>query len=154
MAEHRDRIRSRDRDRRLWPCLIRALSPRPAIPIPSVPGIRSICRTGPTGIPAPGIIPPAARKLFPKLIRSYALDALDASLAKETETKASSADDAAEFLNFVARVKLETFPAIGEGEDLRLSSGGLTGAALTKKERVVHLSAFRIAESTGRDAKL
>jgi len=86
------------------------------------------------------------RKLFPKLIRSYALDALDASLGKETETKAPSADDAAEFLNVVARAKLETFPAIGEGEDLRLSARELTGAALAKKERVVHLSAFRIGD--------
>jgi hypothetical protein len=89
------------------------------------------------------------RKLFPKLTRSYALDALDASLAKETETKAPSADDAAEFLNVVARATLETFPAIGEGEDLRLSARDLTGAALAKKERVVHLSAFRLGESTG-----
>jgi len=86
------------------------------------------------------------RKLFPKLIRSYALDALDSSLAKETETKAPSADDAAEFLNFVTRAKLETFPAIGDGEDLRLSARELTGAALAKKERVVHLSAFRIGD--------
>ena len=86
------------------------------------------------------------RKLFPKLIRSYALDALDASLGKETEAKIPSAADAAEFLEGVTRAKLETFPAIGEGEDLRLSSGGLTGAALATKERVVHLSAFRIGD--------
>ncbi len=86
------------------------------------------------------------RKLFPKLIRSYALDALDASLGKETETEAPSAADAAEFLKGVTQAKLETFPAIGEGEDLRLSARELTGAALAKKERVVHLSAFRIGE--------
>ena len=34
------------------------------------------------------------RKLFPKLIRSYALDALDASRGEETEAKAPSAEDA------------------------------------------------------------
>ncbi len=85
------------------------------------------------------------RKLFPKLIRSYALDALDASLAKETEAKAPSGDDAREFLNVVAQAKLETFPAIGDGEDLRLSARHLTGAALAKQDRVVHLSAFRLA---------
>ena len=91
------------------------------------------------------------RKLFPKLIRSYALDALDASLTKENETKTPSAADAVEFLNGITRAKLETFPAIGEGEDLRLSLGGLTGAALAKKERVVHMSAFRLGEDAGRD---
>ncbi len=84
------------------------------------------------------------RKLFPKLIRSYALDALDASLVKQTEAKAPSVADAMEFLNGITRARLETFPAIGEGEDIRLSSVGLTGAALAKKERVVHLSAFRL----------
>jgi hypothetical protein len=91
------------------------------------------------------------RKLFPKLIRSYALDALDASLAKETKAKAPSAEDAAAFLDVVTRAKLETFPAVGEGEDLRLSAPDLTGAALAKKERVVHLSAFRLVEGTGHD---
>ncbi len=89
------------------------------------------------------------RKLFPKLIRSYALDALDASLAKETESKVPSAADAAEFLEAVTRAKQETFPAIGEGEDLRLSAHDLTGAALASRERVVHLSAFRLAEDAG-----
>jgi hypothetical protein len=92
------------------------------------------------------------QKLFPKLIRSYALDALDASLAKETEAKAPSAADAAGLLNRVIRAKLETFPAIGEGEDLRLSARGLTGAALAKKERVVHLSAFCLGEGAGRNS--
>ncbi len=92
------------------------------------------------------------RKLFPKLIRSYALDALDASLVKQTDTTAPSAADAMEFLAGVTRAKLETFPAIGEGEDIRLSSVGLTGAALAEKERVVHLSAFRLDESAGREA--
>jgi hypothetical protein len=91
------------------------------------------------------------RKLFPKLIRSYALDALDASLGKETEAKAPSAADATEFLEGVTRAKLETFSAIGEGEDLRLSARDITGAALAKKERVVHLSAFRLDEGAGQD---
>jgi hypothetical protein len=36
-----------------------------------------------------------------------------------------------------------------EGEDLRLSARGLTGAALAKKERVVHLGAFCVGEGAG-----
>ncbi len=85
-------------------------------------------------------------KLFPKLIRSYALDALDASLAKETEAKVPSAEDAAGFLDRVSRAGMETFPAVGEGEDVRISAQDLTGAALASKERVVHLCAFHLDE--------
>ncbi len=86
------------------------------------------------------------RKLFPKLIRSCALDALDASLAKESEAKAPSSEDAAKFLDRVGQARMETFPAIGEGDDIRISARDLTGAALAKKERLVHLSAFRLVE--------
>ncbi len=88
--------------------------------------------------PGPGI--------FSKLIRSYALDALDASLAKETEAKAPSAEDAAGFLDRVGQASMETFPAVGEGEDIRISAQNLTGAALANKDRVVHLSAFHLDE--------
>jgi ARG and Rhodanese-Phosphatase-superfamily-associated Protein domain len=94
--------------------------------------------------------PETLRKLFPKLIRSYALDALDASMAKKPVAKIPSAEDAFEFLNRVGRAKQENFPAIGEGEDIRFSEGDLTGAALSKKGHVVHLSAFHLAEGTGR----
>jgi hypothetical protein len=86
------------------------------------------------------------RKLFPKLIRSYALDALDASLAKETEAKVPSAEGAAGFLDRVSRASMETFPAVGEGEDVRISAQDLTGAALANKENVVHLCAFHLDE--------
>ena len=34
------------------------------------------------------------------------------------------------------------FPAIGQGQDLRLTGAALTGAALAADDRVVHLSAF------------
>lgn len=93
--------------------------------------------------------PETLRKLFPKLIRSYALDALDASLGKETGPKIPSAVDASEFLNRVGQARQENFPALGEGEDIRFSARDLTGAALAKKERVVHLSAFHLEEGAG-----
>lgn len=83
------------------------------------------------------------RKLFPKLLRSYGLDALDRArsepAAKET---ACAPEQAGAFLQKVARAKAEEFPAIGEGRDIRLSGGGLTGAALSVDNRVIHLTAF------------
>ncbi len=97
--------------------------------------------------------PTTLRKLYPKLLRSYALDALSTSMAAKKETKAADAASAARFMDRVRRAKLESFPAIGEGEDVRLSARWLTGAALAKQERVVHLSAFRLSTGSGRTAK-
>jgi len=83
------------------------------------------------------------RKLFPKLLRSYGLDALDHARskpsAKETPCTAVKADA---FLRKVAGATAEEFPAVGEGREIRLSARGLTGAALSAHDRIIHLTAF------------
>jgi len=93
--------------------------------------------------------PETLRKLFPKLLRSYGLDALDrarsGSAAKHAE-RVPSAAKAAAFLRKVGKAKEEEFPALGEGQDLRLSGSKLTGAALAVDGRVVHLSAFSLSQ--------
>nr|WP_156804764.1 hypothetical protein [Synechococcus sp. PCC 6312] len=38
---------------------------------------------------------------------------------------------------------MESFPALGEGFDLRLTSPTTVGSVLFARERVIHLSAFR-----------
>ena len=93
------------------------------------------------------------QKLFPKLMRSYALDALDSATSKEAEAKVPSTAAAAKFLQLVRRAELKTFPAIGEGEDVRLSARNLTGAALARKERVIHMGAFRLEADSTRKPK-
>lgn len=81
-------------------------------------------------------------KLFPKLVGSYALDAID-------EHDERSAADAAllEFLTEVGSARVSEHPSVGEGWDLRLSGERLSGGALYARERVVHLSAFRLNEA-------
>lgn len=89
--------------------------------------------------------PETLRKLFPKLLRSYGLDALDRArpdAAKKRARSIATRAKAAAFLRKVTRAKEEEFPALGEGKDLRLSGPRLTGAALAVDGRVVHLSAF------------
>ncbi len=81
------------------------------------------------------------RKLLPKLVRSYALDALDAETAKPKTAEGRAAQD---FLHSITRAQAQTFPAIGEGQDKRLTGPGLVGAALAAQGRVVHLTAFRV----------
>jgi len=79
-------------------------------------------------------------KLMPKLVRSYALDAVDLN----AEAKSGKADSRSpeDFLAAVASLKPEQFDAIGEGQDLRLSGNVACGAALVAHGRVVHLNAF------------
>ena len=88
------------------------------------------------------------RKLFPKLMRSYGLDALDrARLASpEMHPQIPAREHAAAFLRKVTEAQEEEFPALGEGQDLRLAGPGLTGAALAVGGRVVHLSAFSLKQ--------
>jgi hypothetical protein len=89
--------------------------------------------------------PDTLRKLWPKLMRSYGLDALDrAGMAGEKEEKPPDVgpDDIEAFLKNLAGSEVKQYPAVGEGEDIRLSNVGLTGAALAARGRVIHLSAF------------
>jgi hypothetical protein len=90
--------------------------------------------------------PDTLRKLWPKLMRSYGLDALDrAGSAGEkgrNPTPDAGRDDVDAFLQRISGGEAKQYPAVGEGEDIRLSNIGLTGAALAARGRVIHLSAF------------
>lgn len=93
--------------------------------------------------------PETLRKLFTKLLRSYGLDALDRVRSDNAEPPASSIPTeatASAFLRKVTEAKGEEFPAVGEGQDLRLTGPALTGAALAVDGRVVHLSAFAVRQ--------
>ncbi len=87
------------------------------------------------------------RKLFPKLLRSYGLDALDHARRKDSETKMlCNSSEANAFLNRIGKANAEQFPAVGEGIDVRLSGQNLRGAALVVDDHVVHLSAFSMGD--------
>lgn len=87
--------------------------------------------------------PKTLNSLLPKLVQSYALDAIDAG---DSETQPGRAD-AEKLIEDAANATAEHFPAVGEGEDLRLQSGRLSGGALAADGRVVHLCVFRLEES-------
>jgi hypothetical protein len=79
------------------------------------------------------------RKLSSKLVRSYALDALDRRLR---DNGCATAVDGTGLVASILESQGSAFPATGEGEDVRLSGGKLAGAALVARGRVIHLSAF------------
>ncbi len=74
--------------------------------------------------------------LFPKIVRSYALDALDdaRSAPKDPEDKLDP------FLDHVAALEMQEYPALGLGKDVRMEGPGIAGAGLVLDDRYVHLS--------------
>jgi hypothetical protein len=85
---------------------------------------------------------------LPKLVRSYALDAIDVATDQAMPVLEQEA------LRFVAdtmAARIDRFPAVGLGEDLRLAAPTLTGGALAVDGKVVHLCAFRLNPSVAGD---
>ena len=83
---------------------------------------------------------PTCARILPKVVRGYALDALDFG----RESDAPPVEDARRFIHRVAAGDWLPFPGVGAGVNLRLETPGLTGSALLEAERVLHLAAFAL----------
>jgi hypothetical protein len=81
------------------------------------------------------------RKLWSKLVRSYALDAID---RKHQGTPVAS-QDGRRLIDVVMASQSAVYPAIGEGEDVRLTGSDMTGAGLVARDRAIHVSALSTA---------
>lgn len=80
------------------------------------------------------------RAVLPKLVRGYALDAIDGRQPEATE---ASAGAAAEFLKIVRAAEAMKAEALGIGADLRIESDDVDGGALSVDGRLIHLFVFR-----------
>jgi hypothetical protein len=90
--------------------------------------------------------PETFAKLFPKLLDSYAMDALEPpGITSRRPTKF-----AREFLARVSRARAEGYAAVGDGRSLRLEGERVIGGALEADGWLVHLSAFELPEGPGR----
>ena len=78
---------------------------------------------------------------LPKIVRSYALDAL----ANQTAVSGADESEAAQLLDSILELEAQSFPAVGLGEDLRIESAEICGGALAYDGKVVHLAAFNTA---------
>jgi hypothetical protein len=83
------------------------------------------------------------RKLMPKLVRSYAMDAIAETGTKEVLSPVEEV--VRRFLDEMQAAAVQRFPALAEGEDLRLESATVAGGALAADGHIVHLCAFRVA---------
>ncbi|HXI02887.1 MAG TPA: DUF6569 family protein [Candidatus Saccharimonadales bacterium] len=88
------------------------------------------------------------KAVFPKLLRSYAMDAIVRS-AVEPPAGEASRMSASEFIDEIAAAPRESFDSIGEGQDLRIETDNVIGAALVLNDALLHLTAF---PKSGRDA--
>lgn len=76
-----------------------------------------------------------------RLVGSYALDAMQRG---DRLSPTPSAEVARRFLASIAAAPCACFPALGEGEDIRLSGEGVAGGALAVDGQLVHLAAFAL----------
>ncbi|MFQ5634371.1 MAG: ARPP-1 family domain-containing protein [Gammaproteobacteria bacterium] len=77
-------------------------------------------------------------ELAPKILRSYAIDAMERPLAGvEPDPVAAPI-----FVIRVAHARSEIYPAVGLGTDLRLRGHGVIAAGLIFDQQIVHLAAF------------
>ena len=92
--------------------------------------------------------PSTLRKVLPKLVRSVAIDAIDSCESQSTSRAAllglPTTAAAPHFIAALSSAPVQVAPAVGLGEDVRLSAPGLTGAALSLDGAVVHLSGFAV----------
>lgn len=91
--------------------------------------------------------PQTMAELLPKLIRSYAIDAIESAASKgEGPTKES----AEAFIRRLREAEFESYAAVGEGTEVRLSTPEVIAAGLVAEGRVVHMAAFGAPAGAGR----
>jgi hypothetical protein len=88
--------------------------------------------------------PETLAKLWPKLVRAYALDALEEPASAEAPL---APEAVGQWLRSAAAAKLEPFKSPGLGDDVRVEGPNLVGAGLVVHEQPVHVELF--AEPAG-----
>jgi hypothetical protein len=83
--------------------------------------------------------PGTLAKIWPKLVRAYALDAMELG---ESEVPPITTEDGSRWLQAAARAETESYPSPGIGRDVRLEATALSGSALVVDEQAVHLELF------------
>lgn len=85
--------------------------------------------------------PETLHRLWPKLVRSYALDAIERANAP-TQPLKTGGEEAQTFLTAIATATEETYNSVGLGQDVRLSGGEVTGSGLLWEDKIIHASIF------------
>ena len=89
--------------------------------------------------------PRTLRAVLPKLVRAYALDAIDTPAGEPNAMP--TADGPKSFLDVLRAAEIVEMPAVGMGSDLRFKSGEIAGGALIADGSLLHLFAFRLDQT-------
>jgi hypothetical protein len=87
--------------------------------------------------------PATLRKLWPKLIKSCTLDALEPSMESPG---LMAQEEISSWLDAAASATVESFPSPGVGRDMRIEGEDVMGASLVVAEHPVHMELFRPTE--------
>ena len=87
-------------------------------------------------------------KVFYKLLKSYALDALD--LYDENNDGKALKRPVTGFLKSVTSAEVQEHPAVGAGTDYRLESRSTVGFALMLEGKVINISVFKKTGDSGK----
>ena len=82
----------------------------------------------------------AYEAIHPKLVKSYAMDALIARSGRDSEP---SVGKARSFVEEVAQCEEKKFKSVGHGWDFRFEGRGIVGSSLVHQEKVIHLAFFK-----------
>jgi len=88
--------------------------------------------------------------LFPKLIKSYAMEAWLKGRKKKAQAKEGGTEDipkAELFMNVIAECEQKSYDSLGMGKDVRLSGKGIVGSALVVGDTLVHMAVFSATDS-------
>jgi hypothetical protein len=89
---------------------------------------------------------PAYEVVHPKLVKSYAMDAL---LSRSNQNNAPSIDKARSFIEEAAQCEEKRFKSVGHGWDHRFEGKGMVGSSLVYQEKVIHLAFFKTQQEEG-----
>ena len=82
--------------------------------------------------------------LYPKLIKSYAMEAV---LEEKKDEAKPDRQRAEAFLKEAADCEEKRYESVGRGQDFRYDGGTIVGSALAVDDKVVHMAFFRVGEA-------
>jgi len=82
--------------------------------------------------------------LYPKLIKSYAMEAI---LGEKTDESEPDREQAEGFLSEAAGCEEKKYDSVGRGQDYRYQGKTMVGSALAVDGKVVHMAFFRVGEA-------
>lgn len=86
----------------------------------------------------------AYRVLHPKLVKSYAMDAI---LKQEKKDNKHNKDEAKKFMNLIIACSEKKYESVGKGWDYRFKEERVVGSALKFGKAVIHMAFFMVKES-------